>query len=92
MSEFKIGDVAEIVRGSNDYTSFPWLIGKEVTINSTEHPHPHYPKVTMHECLIDGQKWEVDQRWLRKKRPPEELSDWTRIEAITGWNPSRVSA
>lgn len=33
--------------------------------------------------------WAVREESLRKKKPPQELSSWEKIQEITGWNPTK---
>ena len=37
-----------------------------------------------------GYKIFVRPEFLRKKKPPEELSTWEEIQALTNWNPAKV--
>lgn len=35
--------------------------------------------------------WEAEEKFLRKKKPPEELSTWEEVQKLTNWNPKKVA-
>lgn len=39
--------------------------------------------------LHDGRKFTIGPEFLRKKKPPQELSTWEAVQKITGWNPTK---
>jgi len=83
--KFSVGEIAEI--GSEDceiaalpghgkpqYHNDQYLISIPSAINHHE---------------VSG-LWSAKECELRKKKPPEELSSWDKIEELTNWNPREV--
>ena len=90
--KFEVGEVVEIKCAGSKW--------REGTIVSTayEYIYPGYG----HDVMVNGMKCGTEDsksgeffapfKYLRKKRPPQELSTWENVQDITNWNPTKVEA
>lgn len=103
MAEFNPGEIAILVYGSSfDSLRSNTPIG---VVFGSEKPFPKGTECTvikkyLHPVVGQGylifpqgavKEYFVLGEWLRKKRPPEELTTWSKIEKISGWNPVKVT-
>jgi len=94
MSEFKVGEVAIVANVVNQILSC--YIGTEVTIVGELRPASRLSRLEgqmVHDIrTVDGVSAIARPCDLRKKRPPQETTDWQAIASITGWHPAGVPA
>lgn len=92
--EFSVGEMAIYVRPNSPH------YGKEIEILG---PLQFVSCLRDHVtgALVDGgMRYQITRlddlprfwakpEWLRKKRPPQELSSWYEVEKLCGWNPEK---
>ena len=89
-------EVGEIVIGQNFITS-PNRNGMECEIVGSLKMHKSYNRIrgAWKEAVGHEVKWSdgkityQESHYLRKKKPPEELSNWEEIQKLTNWSPTK---
>ncbi len=87
MSKFKVGEIVECISGLNT--------GRDGEIINVGCILPAGTKKDYGVAFSSedySDPWGCDEASLRKKKPPEELSRWSKVEEDTGWSPHKVSA
>ena len=89
MAKFKVGEIAVIVD-----SVFHEFIGAEcVILGPAENwdDADYIVGINADTSKYNDGQWVTSEKNLRKKKPPEELSTWEEVQAITNWNPKKVN-
>jgi len=91
--KFEVGEIATFYKiGDEDHL-------KEVEIISSEFS---YRNAMGYDAMILGSfckrpdskhgEWFIPTKYLRKKKPPQELFTWEQVQKDCNWNPQKVTA
>lgn len=93
MAKFSLGEIAIFVDGPNVGRFDHKYIGQEVEIVSIGYISPHSGLFFDYGAKApNGNIGGVNEILLRKKRPPEQVSTWTEVHRLTGWQPMKEEA
>jgi len=92
MDEFEIGEIAEALKISEGVWKGCEIVSALYTYcGELGHDIMVKGEICQNMASKNGEYFGGLQN-LRKKKPPQQLGRWERIERKTGWNPNKVTA
>ncbi|MDH5183398.1 MAG: hypothetical protein OEX12_05855 [Gammaproteobacteria bacterium] len=85
MSEFKVGEIVIDIKNNEEVEILGIALGKNV-------PKEYYGAVPNRIYYQLSNDCFATEKYLRKKKPPEELSSWEQVQKTCHWSPNEVEA